>query len=79
VLPPIITPTRPYPCDSRRQAAGREGRVRLAASIVRLVAAAVREYQDRRAIRRLMERDDHLFRDIGVRRGKIERVVDERC
>jgi uncharacterized protein YjiS (DUF1127 family) len=75
MLPQIITPTRPYPCDHQRYVTGRELWARLAARIARLLSTAIQEYQARRAIRRLMEFDDRLLRDIGVGRGEIERVV----
>jgi uncharacterized protein YjiS (DUF1127 family) len=47
----------------------------LAARIARFVEVAVQEYHARGATRRLGEFDDQLFRDIGVGRSEIERVV----
>jgi uncharacterized protein YjiS (DUF1127 family) len=47
----------------------------LAARITRLVAAAIRGYRARHAMRLLMAFDDRLLRDMGVGRGEIERVV----
>jgi uncharacterized protein YjiS (DUF1127 family) len=70
MLPPSITPERPYPCDARRQPAARASRARLAASIARLVEVAIRKYRSRRAMRAAMELDDQLLRDIGVGRGE---------
>jgi uncharacterized protein YjiS (DUF1127 family) len=75
VLPPIMTPTRPYPCKPRRYARGRARWARLAARITRLVAAATQAYRVRQAKRQLMALDDQLLRDLGVGRGEIERVV----
>ena len=77
MFPQIITATRPYPCDPRRYATDRERWARLAASIARLVSAAIRGYRARHAMRRLMAFDDRLLRDIGVGRGEIERVVQD--
>jgi uncharacterized protein YjiS (DUF1127 family) len=75
MLPPIINPTRLYPCDASWHATGRELWARLAARIARFVEVAVQEYHARGAMRRLGEFDDQLFRDIGVGRSEIERVV----
>ena len=75
MFPPIITPTRPYPCDPSRHATGRELWARLAARIARFVEVAIQEYHARGAMRRLREFDDQLLRDIGVGRSEIERVV----
>jgi uncharacterized protein YjiS (DUF1127 family) len=75
MLPPIISPTRPYPCDASWHATGRELWARLAARIARFVEVAIQEYHARGAMRRLREFDDQLLRDIGVGRSEIERVV----
>ena len=74
-MPPIISPTRPYPCDASWHATGRELWARLAAHVARFVEVAIQEYHARVGMRRLREFDDHLLRDIGVGRSEIERVV----
>jgi uncharacterized protein YjiS (DUF1127 family) len=75
MLPPIISPTRPYPCDASWHATGRELWARLATRVARFVEVAIQEYHARGAMRRLREFDDQLLRDIGVGRSEIERVV----
>ena len=75
MLPPIISPTRPYPCDASWHATGRELWARLVARMACFLEAAIQEYHVRSGMRRLRGVDDHLLRDIGVGRSEIERVV----
>jgi hypothetical protein len=75
LFPPIVTPTRPYPCDPSRHATAREVWARLAGRIARFVEAAIQKYHARLAVRRLREFDDGLLRGIGGGHGEIERVV----
>ena len=75
MLPPIISPTRPYPCDASWHATSYELWARLSARIVRFVEVAIQEYHARGAMRRLRQFDDRLLRDIGVGRSEIERAV----
>jgi hypothetical protein len=77
VLPPTITPTRPYPCDPRLHATGRERRGHLAASVARRVAAAIRGSRVRHALRRLMALGDQLLRDLDDGRDENEHVAQD--
>ena len=78
MLPPTISPTRPWPYGSGRRMPIRAGG-RPWAGVSRLIAAVLRGYRARRDARHLLALSDHLLRDIGLTRGEVARAVRAGC
>jgi uncharacterized protein YjiS (DUF1127 family) len=75
MLTPTITPGRPWPYKSARQAPGPTVWARLVAGTSHLITSVRRWHRARRDSRQLMAFSDHLLHDLGLSRGAIERAV----